>query len=176
MDIERTQPQKKTAHDQGDAGIKLALENHRQLVAQHIAQHTSTDAGDHSGHDHHRQGVAQTQRDVAADQRKGDQAHSVEHQEKAPESVHVVGDHDRQQPGSDHQADVLWVLRPSDGEVAQDDVAHSATPERGDKSDDRHAKDVHVAAPGGQSAGHGFCHDGNKIDEDQHADALDRWG
>ena len=91
--------------------------------------------------------------------------------DKVQRPLHVGSDQRRQQPRSNHYGHVFGVLCPPDRKVAQDHVTHGPTAERGDEGDHRDAEDVHVAAAGRQSTGHGFSHDGDDIDEGHHADA-----
>ena len=55
------------------------------------------------------------------------------------------------------------MFHPAERVMAKQDIAHGTAAQRGCSGNNDHAEGVHPATPGGESAGHGFSGDTNKI-------------
>ncbi|KTT77460.1 hypothetical protein SA6_12170, partial [Staphylococcus epidermidis] len=64
-----------------DAGVELAAEQQRHLVAEDVAQHAAGAAGDHAGDDHDRQRGVDLPGYVAAGHGEHHEPDRIEHQE-----------------------------------------------------------------------------------------------
>src|SRR5690606_30899679 len=77
VDLQVTQGQVEYGYQQRHAGVQLLAQYHGGAVTEDVAQDAAEDPRGHAGHDHHRGGVAQLQRDIAADHGEGDKTHGI---------------------------------------------------------------------------------------------------
>jgi len=166
------QEQIEQSHHQRDAGVDFPAQHLWHPAAHNVPDDPAEDAGGDPRHDHHDGLIPQIQGDIAADDGEGDQTDGVENQEELVQVPHEPGDHDGGQAAGKGHVDIAGVLGPGDREIAQQDVADGTATQSGEKGDHGHPEQIHVAASGGQGAGHGFGDDGNEIDRGQHTVLL----
>ena len=75
--------------------------------------------------------VAQSQRDIAANDGEGDKADGIQYQEKLVEVAHEARQHDGCQAAGNGDVDVKRMLSPGDREVAEQNVPNGATAQGG---------------------------------------------
>src|SRR5690606_34930200 len=173
VDLQVTQGQVEYGYQQRHAGVQLLAQYHGGAVTEDVAQDAAEDPRGHAGHDHHRGGVAQLQRDIAADHGEGDKTHGIQYQEDGVQAVHVTRHQHGQQPGRNGQMNVHGVLGPGHRIVAQQHVADGTAAQCGDEGDEADAEHVHVTPSRGERAGHGFGGNGDQIDVEKHTGVLE---
>ena len=152
------------ARCEGDTGIQLFLEHQRNAVAEHIAQHAAKYAGDDRSNCGDDRRVAGIQRDLRTNNGEHYQAQRIKYQKHFAQVIHQrcnkSGDHGCRR----NNHDVFRMLHPAERVVTQQNVAHRAASDCGDRGDNNNAKQIHFASACSQRAGHRFSGDADKVE------------
>ena len=162
----------KAAGDHRHAGVKLAAEEQRHVIAQDVAQDAANAAGDHARDDDVDRGQTEIERDIAADDREDHEPDGVENQEDAPQPMHDAGHGDRHQRGARRDHEIFRMADPGQRVVTEEHVAHRPAAERGDGAEQADADPVHAAPARRERSRHRLRDDGDEIERVKQHGAL----